>query len=101
MVLQLEQVMKLKDWLADERRTFAAFGEEIGRTAEAVRRYANGDRIPDRDTMPLIVSATSGRVTANDFFDLPSASHDEIDTARAVAPSAGNAAAGSPEARHA
>lgn len=60
--------MTLKDWLATKDISNADFGAKICRTAEAVRRYANGERIPDRETMPLIVEATGGEVTANDFF---------------------------------
>jgi hypothetical protein len=62
--------MTLKDWLAANDKNNAEFGSLIGRTAEAVRRYAAGERIPDRETMPLIVEATSGDVTANDFFGI-------------------------------
>ena len=63
--------MKLKDWLAREGApTRPQFAAQIGRTAEAVRRYEEGERIPDRETMPLIAAATSGSVTANDFFGI-------------------------------
>lgn len=62
--------MTLKEWLAARDRSIIEFAREIERTAEAVRRYANGDRIPDRDTMPRIVKATGGEVTANDFFGI-------------------------------
>lgn len=61
--------MKLLDWLVREKIPFAEFGTRIGRTGEAVRRYANGERVPDRATMPKIVRETRGEVTANDFFD--------------------------------
>ena len=63
--------MKLSQYLADTDQTEAAFAERIGRSREAVRRYCNGERIPDRETMPLIVQASDGRVQPNDFFDLP------------------------------
>lgn len=65
--------MTLKDWLAEHSLTPNQFGQTIGRSSEAVRRYVNGDRIPDRVTMPLIVTATDGAVTPNDFFDLSAA----------------------------
>lgn len=65
--------MKLREWLDENGVTNPAFGERIGRSAEAVRRYAIGDRIPDKETMPLIVVATGGGVTPNDFFDLTQA----------------------------
>lgn len=62
--------MNLKDWLVANEKTNAEFGKMIERTAEAVRRYANGERIPDRDTMPSIVAATGGEVQPNDFFGM-------------------------------
>lgn len=70
MVLQPEFSMTLKDWLFEQNVEPSAFAERIGRTTEAVRRYVNGARIPDRATMPLIVCETRGRVTANDFFGI-------------------------------
>lgn len=73
MVLELEQAMTLKDWLVAHNVDSAAFAEKIGRSTEAVRRYANGARIPDRETMPLIVAETNGVVTPNDFFGIQSA----------------------------
>ena len=62
--------MKLGDWLSKEGLTTPQFGERIGRTAETVRRYVSGERIPDRDTMPIIAEVTSREVMPNDFFDL-------------------------------
>ena len=62
--------MKLKDWLEANEIAPAIFARRIDRTAETVRRYIAGERIPDKATMPLIVAATAGVVTANDFFDI-------------------------------
>ena len=62
--------MKLRDWLDERDISNADFGDRIKRSAEAVRRYAAGNRIPDRETMPLIVAETDGAVRADDFFDL-------------------------------
>lgn len=62
--------MTLKEWLAANDVTVAAFATEIGRASETVRRYAAGERIPDKLTMPLIAHATRGAVTANDFFGI-------------------------------
>lgn len=64
--------MKLKDWLDREEISNATFAAKIERTSEAVRRYASGERVPDKETMPKIFDATGGAVTANDFFDLGS-----------------------------
>lgn len=62
--------MTLKDWFEEQGIEAPEFARRIGRSTEAVRRYLNGDRIPDRSTMPLIVRETNGRVTANDFFGI-------------------------------
>ena len=62
--------MKLADWLKANDVNFAEFGRRIERSAQAVRRYANDERIPDRDTMPAIVRETDGAVTANDFYPI-------------------------------
>lgn len=62
--------MTLKDWLAERQVSVPEFAARIKRTPEAVRRYANGDRIPDKETMPVIAHETSGEVTANDFFGI-------------------------------
>lgn len=63
--------MKLQDWLDQEGVEAREFARRISRSPEAVRRYLTGERIPDKDTMPLIVRATSTAVTPNDFFGLP------------------------------
>lgn len=60
--------MKLADWLSANSLNEGDFAERIGRSREAVRRYVNGERIPDRETMPLIAQHTAGAVTPNDFF---------------------------------
>lgn len=60
----------LRRWLDHHDISDGDFGKRIDRSGEAVRRYANGDRIPDRVTMPKIVRETNGGVTANDFFGI-------------------------------
>lgn len=62
--------MKLKDWLESAGVARVEFASRIGRTAEAVRRYEAGERIPDKETMGLIATETAGKVTANDFFGI-------------------------------
>ncbi|MBW6531906.1 helix-turn-helix domain-containing protein [Sphingomonas sp. RRHST34] len=62
--------MKLRDWLKKEGMEARDFAPLIGRTPEAVRRYVTGDRIPDKETMPLIAKATRGSVMPNDFFSI-------------------------------
>ena len=63
----------LKEWLAAKDIPIPRFAGLIERTPEAVRRYVNGDRIPDRETMPAIVRETGGDVTPNDFFGVGAA----------------------------
>ena len=69
--------MTLGDWLKNEKVSVSDFATRIGRTAESVRRYVSGDRIPDRETMPLIVRHTDSAVTANDFFGIPTPAEQE------------------------
>lgn len=79
--------MLLQDWLTRETLTYGQFGGAIQRSAEAVRRYANGERIPDREAMTAIVRETSGYVTPNDFYGL--AKHSDSDTATPAPASSG------------
>lgn len=65
--------MQLRDWLAAKGLSIVDFAKKIDRTPEAVRRYANGERIPDKTTMPAIAAETAGEVTANDFFGIAQA----------------------------
>lgn len=60
--------MRLGDWLEKRDVKPTQFAVRIGRSAEAVRRYVAGERIPDKETMPLIVQETGGEVMPNDFF---------------------------------
>lgn len=78
--------MQLQDWLAREGLTYGQFGGAISRTAEAVRRYANGTRIPDREAMAGIVRETGGHVMPNDFY---SVNHGEPASTEPAAPSPG------------
>lgn len=62
--------MTLKDWLEAEDMKVGEFATLIGRSSESVRRYVAGERIPDKETIPLIFEQTGGCVTANDFFGI-------------------------------
>lgn len=73
--------MTLRDWLASQGVTIPEFATRIGRSSESVRRYVNGDRIPDKETMPLIADVTSGVVTANDFFGITPGAYSARDAA--------------------
>lgn len=61
--------MLLKQYLSDRDLTYAAFASAIGVSTKTAWRYANGQRIPRPKIMALIVEATGGAVTAQDFFD--------------------------------
>lgn len=60
--------MTLGQYLEEQKITPAEFGRRVSRSRAAISRYVAGDRIPDRDTMVKIVTATQGAVTANDFY---------------------------------
>lgn len=62
--------MKLLDYLREKGLTQQQFGDLIGRSQQAVARYCAA-RVPDSDTMKLILAASGGAVTPNDFYDLP------------------------------
>lgn len=62
--------MRLSEYLERRNESEAEFASRIGRSRESVRRYCNGERIPDRETMPVIVAATDRSVMPNDFFVL-------------------------------
>lgn len=62
--------MKLRQWLADQGLSQAAFAERIGRAQQSVARYCAG-RVPDPDAMAAIARETAGAVAPNDFYDLP------------------------------
>ena len=61
----------LKQQPKDHRHEWVA--EQIGVTPSAVYRYADGTRIPGRETMPKLVKLTGGAVTANEFFGIEEA----------------------------
>jgi transcriptional regulator with XRE-family HTH domain len=62
--------MKLSEYLEAQGLSYAAFGRVIGTKGETVRRYAIGERVPDKARMTKIALATGCRVTANDFFGI-------------------------------
>lgn len=63
--------MKLNEYLKNNCLTNGMFAETLGISAEAVRRYRRGIRIPSADMMLRIVEVTGGEVTPNDFYSLP------------------------------
>ncbi len=62
--------MTLKEWMEAESIGVPHVATELDCSAEAVRRYIHGHRIPGPVAMRKIVELTSGRVTANDFYGI-------------------------------
>jgi hypothetical protein len=60
--------MKLKHWLKLNKFTGTRFGALIGVKAQAVYRYADGDRIPRKEVMEKITTVTRGKVRPDDFY---------------------------------
>ena len=54
-------------YLVRHGHTLASFGKLIPASAEAVRRWAEGERFPHPDMLERIEVVTGGAVTANDF----------------------------------
>lgn len=59
--------MKLTDWMKREGISDAEFGHIIGRRRMQVWRWKNDRMRPDWDSLDLILAATNGEVTPNDF----------------------------------
>lgn len=59
--------MKLATYLEKNRMTEAEFGEAIGQSEHAVKKWLNGQRFPKRSNLVQIARATNGKVTASDF----------------------------------
>jgi DNA-binding transcriptional regulator YdaS (Cro superfamily) len=60
--------MELGTYLGNQALSEAKFGRSIDVSQAAVNRYVRGDRIPTPRIMARIEAATSGAVTANDFY---------------------------------
>ena len=61
--------MTLREYLKQTGTSRAQLAEQIGVSVESIRRYLNG-RVPERVVMESIITATDGKVTANDFFGI-------------------------------
>lgn len=66
--------MTLKEWMEAESIGVPHVATELECSAETVRRYVHGHRIPGQATMLKIVALTAGRVTANDFYGIAQSS---------------------------
>ena len=60
--------MTLTSWLSREKISDADFAERIGVSRQALWRYKSCERMPRHEILSRIHLATSGEVTANDFF---------------------------------
>lgn len=60
--------MNLKTYLDSFGKSISDFADEISVSAPAVSRYAGGKRMPDREVMERIYTATSALVQPNDFY---------------------------------
>lgn len=60
--------MTLNEYMAQNSTSMRDVAAAIGVTYEAIRRYANGERIPKPDILNKITKLTGGAVTANDFY---------------------------------
>ncbi len=60
--------MKLMDFLDSRNLTYREFAGQVDATAEAVRLWVTGQRIPKREFMDKIKAVTKGKVTPNDFY---------------------------------
>ena len=65
--------MRLSAYLSTNKLTHAAFAEQAGVTAEAVRLWAHGRAIPTKGPMRKILELTEGEVQPNDFYLEPAA----------------------------
>ena len=62
--------MLLSTYLERKKISPGDFAQRVGVSAEAVRLYLNGKRIPRTRTMEKISEVTDGKVQPNDFFSV-------------------------------
>ena len=61
--------MQLEKWIEEENKTQQEVAEALGTTQGCVSRWCAGTAIPRPKMMTKIIDLTSGKVTANDFFE--------------------------------
>lgn len=59
----VDRGMTLDAWLSRENISAEKFGETVGCSGQAVRRWRCGARMPDAASLEKIVAATGGAVT--------------------------------------
>lgn len=62
----------LDTWRRDQGLDYQQLAGRLMVNHETASRYCKGRRIPARDIMRRIYVLTGGKVTANDFYGLPS-----------------------------
>lgn len=66
--------MTLAQYLADSRLSYSEFARRCGiKHARTIERIAKGSKRAGPRMLPLIIKASEGRVTANDFYPAPEA----------------------------
>lgn len=73
--------MKLAEYLETNDLSDAAFARAIGVERQAVGRYKNGERFPEKPILLKIFEVTNGQVSANDFAGLPPEPHPQPEAA--------------------
>jgi transcriptional regulator with XRE-family HTH domain len=67
--------MTLAAWLDQQKLSPSDFAARINRPQPTIQRYVSGKRIPEPEIMALIVEATGGAVTPNDFYGVGATAH--------------------------
>lgn len=63
--------MKLADWMTKTGTTIPQLAEGTGEGVETCRLWVKGKRTPRKEAMSKLFAFTDGKVSANDFFDIP------------------------------
>lgn len=77
------QIMKLSEFLRQNRTTLTEFAAQIGTTTATVSRIADGIVVPRRRLLVRIFEVTGGKVTPNDLTGIhpPGCINNEKDSA--------------------
>lgn len=70
--------MKLSAWLSEKKKKPMWLADKLGVSTVSARRYCNGERRPEYEVMLAIYQLTGGRVTPNDFYELPNLNEDNM-----------------------
>ena len=62
--------MNLASFLKSKAISDSDFADRVGVSRQAIHRYKNGERIPEKPVLSKIYKVTGGAVTPNDFFDM-------------------------------